>query len=107
MANIENRPKVSRCVRDPDNDEWLQSHAGRERFKIRIASSQTMGAYAVIEFVADPHKTALPFHIHSRGGGAFHRAGRHARHRGWRQEMGRAPPGTSVTVKKGRASCLV
>src|SRR5260370_38605748 len=53
-----------RAVRDPDNDEWLQVTPG-ERFKIRIASAQTMGAYALIEVVADPHN-GVPLHIHSK-----------------------------------------
>jgi len=38
------------------------------------------------------------------GGGAFHRAGRHARHRGWRQEMGRAPPARALP---SRRACLM
>ena len=87
-----------RAVRDPDNDEWLQVTPG-ERFKIRIASSQTMGAYAVIEIVADPHN-GVPLHIHSREEehfivleGTLDIA---AGDRRWD-----APAGTSVTVKKG------
>ena len=92
-----------RAVRDPDNDEWLQVTPG-ERFKVRIASSQTMGAYAVIEIVADPHN-GVPLHIHGREEehfivleGTLDIA---AGDRRWD-----APAGTSVTVKRG-VPCLV
>jgi mannose-6-phosphate isomerase-like protein (cupin superfamily) len=85
-------------VRNQDDGEWLQVTPG-ERFKIRIASSQTMGAYAVIEIVADPHN-GVPLHIHSKEEehfivleGTLDIA---AGDRRWD-----APAGTSVTVKKG------
>ena len=87
-----------RAVCDPDNGECLQVTPG-ERFKIRIASSQTMGSYAVIEIVADPHN-GVPLHIHSREEehfivleGTLDIA---AGDRRWD-----APAGTSVTVKRG------
>ena len=85
-------------VRNQDDGEWLQVTPG-ERFKIRIASSQTMGAYAVIAIVADPHN-GVPLHIHSKEEehfivleGTLDIA---AGERRWD-----APAGTSVTVKKG------
>ncbi len=87
-----------RAVCDPDNGEWLQVTPG-ERFKIRIASSQTMGSYAVIEIVADPHN-GVPLHIHSKEEehfivleGTLDLA---VGDRRWD-----APAGTSVTVKRG------
>jgi len=49
---------------DQANDEWLQVTPG-ERFKIRISAAQTMGAYAVLEVVADP-RNGVPIHIHTR-----------------------------------------
>jgi len=54
----------TRAVRNQDDGDWLQVTPG-ERFKIRIASAQTMGAYALIEVVADPHN-GVPLHIHSK-----------------------------------------
>ena len=53
-----------RAVRDPDNGEWLQVTPG-ERFKIRVSSAQTLGAYSVIEIVADPGN-GVPLHIHNK-----------------------------------------
>ena len=50
--------------RNEDDGEWLQVTPG-ERFRIRIPSVQTMGAYTVIEVVADPHN-GVPLHIHNR-----------------------------------------
>jgi mannose-6-phosphate isomerase-like protein (cupin superfamily) len=52
------------AVRNQDDGGWLHATPG-ERFKIRIASAQTMGAYALIEVVANPHNGA-PLHIHSK-----------------------------------------
>ena len=85
-------------VRNQDDGEWLQVTPG-ERFKIRIASSQTMGSYAVIEIVADPHN-GVPLHIHSKEEEHFIvlegtldiAVG---------DRRGDAPAGTSVTVKRG------
>ena len=47
-----------------DRDEWLQVTPG-ERFRIRVPSAQTMGAYSMIEIVADPGN-GVPLHIHNR-----------------------------------------
>jgi hypothetical protein len=48
-------PKAAEVRLTPDQyrGEWLQVMPG-ERFKIRVSSAQTMGAYSVIEIVADP-----------------------------------------------------
>jgi len=53
-----------RLVPDQFRGEWLQVTPG-ERFKIRVSSAQTMGAYSVIEIVADPGN-GVPMHIHSK-----------------------------------------
>jgi mannose-6-phosphate isomerase-like protein (cupin superfamily) len=86
------------AARDHDDGEWLQITPG-ERFKIRIASSQTMGAYSVIEVVADPHN-GVPLHIHDREEehfivleGTLDIA---VGERRWD-----APAGTSITVNRG------
>ena len=47
-----------------DDGEWLQV-TPEERFRIRVASSQTMGAYSVIEIVADP-RNGVALHTHSK-----------------------------------------
>jgi len=49
---------------DQDGGEWLQITSG-ERFRIRVPSAQTMGAYSVIEIVADPGN-GVPLHIHNK-----------------------------------------
>jgi quercetin dioxygenase-like cupin family protein len=49
---------------DQARDEWLQVTPG-ERFRIRVSSAQTNGAYSVIEIVAEPHN-GVPLHIHNR-----------------------------------------
>ena len=78
--------------------EWLQVTPG-ERFKVRIPSAQTMGAYSVIEVAADPHN-GVPLHIHSKEeehfivlDGTLDIA---IGDRRWD-----APAGTSATVKRG------
>lgn len=83
---------------DHDDGEWLQITPG-ERFKIRITSSQTMGAYSVIEVVADPHN-GVPLHTHSKEEehfivleGTLDIA---VGERRWD-----APAGTNITVKRG------
>jgi mannose-6-phosphate isomerase-like protein (cupin superfamily) len=69
--NIEGRVKMTSTKtleafsdRNEDKGEWLQVTPG-ERFRIRIPSVQTMGAYTVLEVVADPHN-GVPLHIHNR-----------------------------------------
>ena len=81
-----------------DDGEWLQVTPG-ERFRIRVASSQTMGAYSVIEVVADPHN-GVPLHIHSKEEehfivleGTLDIA--------FGDRRWNAPAGSNVTVKKG------
>jgi mannose-6-phosphate isomerase-like protein (cupin superfamily) len=51
-------------IREQDRGEWLHVTPG-ERFKIRVPSAQTMGAYSVIEVVADPGN-GVPLHIHNK-----------------------------------------
>jgi mannose-6-phosphate isomerase-like protein (cupin superfamily) len=83
---------------DQDGGEWLQVTSG-ERFRIRVPSAQTMGAYSVIEIIADPGN-GVPLHIHNKEEEHFivlegtldiangdHRSD--------------VPAGTSVTVKRG------
>ena len=93
-------PKAAevRLTRDQDHGEWLQVTPG-ERFKIRVRSTQTMGAYSVIEIVADP-RNGVPLHIHNNEEehfivleGTLDIANGDRR---WD-----APAGTSVTVKRG------
>ena len=78
--------------------EWLQVTPG-ERFRIRVPSAQTMGAYSVIEIVADPGN-GVPLHIHDREEehfivleGTLDIANGNRR---WD-----APAGASVTVRRG------
>jgi mannose-6-phosphate isomerase-like protein (cupin superfamily) len=47
-----------------DHGEWLQVTRG-ERFKICVPSTQTMGAYSMIEIIADPGN-GVPLHIHNK-----------------------------------------
>jgi len=86
------------AIRDEDDSEWLQIAPGR-RFRIRVPSSQTHGAYSMIEIVADSY-TGVPLHIH-------HSEDEHfivlegtldiaIGERRWD-----APAGTSVTVRRG------
>jgi mannose-6-phosphate isomerase-like protein (cupin superfamily) len=49
---------------DQYRGEWQQVTPG-ERFRIRVSSAQTMGAYSVLEIVADPGN-GVPLHIHNR-----------------------------------------
>jgi mannose-6-phosphate isomerase-like protein (cupin superfamily) len=46
-----------------DDAKWLQVTPG-ERFRIRISSEQTLGAFSVLEVLADPYN-GVPLHIHS------------------------------------------
>jgi mannose-6-phosphate isomerase-like protein (cupin superfamily) len=85
-------------TRDQDRGEWLQVTPG-ERFKIRVSSAQTLGAYSVIEIVADPGN-GVPLHIHNKEEehfivveGTLDIANGDRR---WD-----APAGTSVTVRRG------
>jgi quercetin dioxygenase-like cupin family protein len=56
-------PKTEEVRITPDQDsEWFRVIPG-ERFKIRVGSAQTMGAYSMIEVVADPGN-GVPLHIH-------------------------------------------
>jgi mannose-6-phosphate isomerase-like protein (cupin superfamily) len=92
--------KTSEVRSPPDQEggEWLQVTSG-ERFRIRVPSAQTMGAYSVIEIIADPGN-GVPLHLHSKEEehfivleGALDIAnGDHRRD---------VPAGTSVTVKRG------
>ena len=91
------RPKLGE-VRNQDDGEWLQVTPG-ERFKIRVSSAQTLGAYSVIEIVADPGN-GVPLHIHNKEEehfivveGTLDIANGDRR---WD-----APAGTSVTVRRG------
>jgi mannose-6-phosphate isomerase-like protein (cupin superfamily) len=93
-------PKTAEARLNPDQKrgEWLQVTPG-ERFKIRVSSAHTMGAYSVIEIVADPGN-GVPLHIHSREDehfivveGTLDIANGDRR---WD-----APAGTSVTVRRG------
>ena len=83
---------------DQDGGEWLQVTSG-ERFRIRVPSAQTMGAYSVIEIIADPGN-GVPLHIHNKEEehfivleGTLDIASGDQR---WD-----VPAGTSVTVKRG------
>src|SRR6478672_13670192 len=83
---------------DQDGGEWLQVTSG-ERFRIRVPSAQTLGAYSVIEIVADPGN-GVPLHIHNKEEehfivveGTLDIANGDRR---WD-----APAGTSVTVRRG------
>jgi mannose-6-phosphate isomerase-like protein (cupin superfamily) len=83
---------------DQDRGQWLHVTPG-ERFKIRVSSAQTMGAYSVIEIVADP-ANGVPLHTHNKEDehfivveGTLDIANGDRR---WD-----APAGTSVTVRRG------
>jgi mannose-6-phosphate isomerase-like protein (cupin superfamily) len=87
-----------RSAPDQDGGEWLQVTSG-ERFVIRVPSAQTMGAYSVIEIIADPGN-GVPLHIHNKEEehfivleGTLDIANGDRR---WD-----VPAGTSVTVKRG------
>ncbi len=87
-----------RLTPDQAHGEWLQVTPG-ERFRIRVASAQTMGAYSIIEIVADPGN-GVPLHIHNKEEehfmvleGTLDIANGDRR---WE-----APAGTCVTVKRG------
>ena len=54
----------SSLAHDQGTEKWLQVTPG-ERFRIRVPSSRTMGAYSVMEVVADPHN-GVPLHVHTR-----------------------------------------
>ena len=93
-------PKTAevRLTPDLDHGEWLQVTPG-ERFRIRVPSAQTMGAYSMIDIVADPGN-GVPLHIHNREEehfmvleGTLDIANGDRR---WD-----APAGTSVTVRRG------
>lgn len=93
-------PKTAEARFTPDQDrgDWLQVTPG-ERFKIRVSSAHTMGAYSMIEIVADPGND-VPLHIHSKEDehfivveGTLDIANGDRR---WN-----APAGTSVTVRRG------
>jgi mannose-6-phosphate isomerase-like protein (cupin superfamily) len=93
-------PKTAEARFTPDQDrgDWLQVTPG-ERFKIRVSSAHTMGAYSMIEIVADPGND-VPLHIHSKEDehfivveGTLDIANGDRR---WD-----APAGTSVTVRRG------
>ena len=87
-----------RAVESQGNEAWLQVTPG-ERIRIQISSAQTMGAYSVLEVVADPGN-GVPLHIHTNEEEHFvvleGRLDVAVGHRRWD-----APVGTSVTVKRG------
>jgi mannose-6-phosphate isomerase-like protein (cupin superfamily) len=93
-------PKAARVhfIPDQERGQWQHVTPG-ERFKIRVSSAQTMGAYSVIEIVADPGN-GVPLHTHNREDehfivveGTLDIANGDRR---WD-----APAGTSVTVRRG------
>ena len=84
-------------IRNEDNNEWLQVAPG-ERFKIRVSSAQTKGAYAILEIVADPHN-GVPLHIHNKEEHFIVLEGTLDIAVG--QRRWDAPAGTSVTVGRG------
>jgi mannose-6-phosphate isomerase-like protein (cupin superfamily) len=93
-------PKVAEARFTPNQDrgDRLQVTPG-ERFKIRVSSAHTMGAYSVIEVVADPGN-GVPLHVHSKEDehfivveGTLDIANGERR---WD-----APAGTSLTVRRG------
>ena len=53
-----------RSTSDQHHDGWLHVTPG-ERFRIRVPSAQTLGAYSVIEIVAYPGN-GVPLHIHNK-----------------------------------------
>jgi mannose-6-phosphate isomerase-like protein (cupin superfamily) len=53
---------AARYLRSPDDGEWLQVTPG-ERVRIHVASEQTMGAFSVLELIADPGN-GVPMHVH-------------------------------------------
>ena len=53
-----------RSTSDQHHDGWLHVTPG-ERFRIRVPSAQTLGAYSVIEIVAHPGN-GVPLHIHNK-----------------------------------------
>jgi mannose-6-phosphate isomerase-like protein (cupin superfamily) len=59
-----NKTIESSTGRDQANDTCLQVTPG-ERLRIRVSSVQTMGAYSIIEVVADPHN-GVPLHVHNK-----------------------------------------
>jgi mannose-6-phosphate isomerase-like protein (cupin superfamily) len=59
-----NRTIESSSAHDQSTDQWLQVTPG-ERLRIRVSSAQTMGAYSVMEVIADPHN-GVPHHIHTK-----------------------------------------
>jgi mannose-6-phosphate isomerase-like protein (cupin superfamily) len=59
-----NKTIESGSARDQADDKWLQVTPG-EWFRIRVSSAQTMGAYSIMEIVADPHN-GVPLHIHNK-----------------------------------------
>lgn len=90
--------EVRLAIPDQDSGQWLQVTPG-ERFRIRVPSARTMGAYSVIEIVADPGN-GVPLHIHNKEEehfivmeGTLDIANGDRR---WD-----APAGTSVTVRRG------
>ena len=87
-----------RLTPDQAHGEWLQVTPG-ERFRIRVASAQTMGAYSIIEIVADPGN-GVPLHIHNKEEEHFMvLEGTLDIANGDRRWV--APAGTCVTVKRG------
>jgi mannose-6-phosphate isomerase-like protein (cupin superfamily) len=88
----------ARLTPDLDRGDWQQVTPG-ERFKIRVSSAHTVGAYSVLEIVADPGN-GVPLHVHSKEDehfivveGTLDIANGDRR---WD-----APAGTSVTVRRG------
>jgi quercetin dioxygenase-like cupin family protein len=53
---------VAGDLRSPWDGEWQQITPG-ERIRIHVSSAQTMGAFSVVELVADPGN-GVPMHVH-------------------------------------------
>jgi mannose-6-phosphate isomerase-like protein (cupin superfamily) len=86
-----------RSIRKHEKPKWPQITPG-ERFRICMPSAQTMGAYSVLEIVADPHN-GVPLHIHNEEEHFIELEGTLDIAIGDRRWD--APAGTSATVRRG------
>jgi mannose-6-phosphate isomerase-like protein (cupin superfamily) len=93
-------PKAAQLHFTPDQDrgQWQHVTPG-ERFKIRVSSAQTMGAYSVIEIVADPGN-GVPLHTHNKEDEHFIVV-EGTLDIAYGDRRWDAPAGTSVTVRRG------
>jgi mannose-6-phosphate isomerase-like protein (cupin superfamily) len=80
------------------DDEWLETTPG-ERFKIQRSSTDTGGAYLILEVEADP-RIGVPLHVHDREEEHFIvvEGTLQIAIDGRTQDL---PAGTAVTVRKG------